>query len=73
MGAIERPIVFGGNDRPGVMLASALRTYVNRFATTPGRKIAFFVSSDDGWLAAQDILNAGLKIEIMIDSAKQRR
>jgi methylglutamate dehydrogenase subunit C len=68
MGAIERPIVFNGNDRPGVILASALRTYVNRFATTPGKKIAFFVSSDDGWLAAQDILNAGLKIEIMVDS-----
>ena len=31
-GALERPIVFGGNDRPGVMLASAVRTYVNRFA-----------------------------------------
>ena len=36
-GAIERPLVFGGNDRPGVMLASAVRTYVNRFAVAPGR------------------------------------
>ena len=35
-GAIERPIVFGGNDRPGVMLASAVRTYVNRFGVAPG-------------------------------------
>jgi sarcosine oxidase subunit alpha len=68
MGAIERPIVFGGNDRPGVMLASALRTYVNRFAVLPGRKIAFFVSSDDGWLTAQDVLKAGLAIEIVVDA-----
>ena len=37
-GAIERPIVFGGNDRPGVMMASAMRTYVNRFAAAPGRR-----------------------------------
>ena len=37
-GAIERPIVFGGNDRPGVMLASAVRTYLNRFAVAPGRR-----------------------------------
>ncbi len=35
-GAIERPIVFGGNDRPGVMMASAVRTYLNRFAVAPG-------------------------------------
>ena len=35
-GAIERPIVFGGNDRPGVMMASAVRTYFNRFAAVAG-------------------------------------
>ena len=34
-GAIERPIAFAGNDRPGVMLAGAVRTYLNRFAATP--------------------------------------
>ncbi len=36
-GAIERPLVFGGNDRPGVMLAGAVRSYVNRFGVVPGR------------------------------------
>ncbi len=36
-GAIERAIVFGDNDRPGVMLAGAVRTYVNRFGVAPGR------------------------------------
>ena len=36
-GAFERPIAFGGNDRPGVMLASAVRTYLNRFAVACGR------------------------------------
>ena len=36
-GATERPIVFGGNDRPGVMLAAAVRTYVNRFAVGAGQ------------------------------------
>jgi heterotetrameric sarcosine oxidase alpha subunit len=67
MGAIERPIVFGGNDRPGVMLASALRTYVNRFAVTPGRSVAVFTTSDDGWMAAQDLLRADVPVEIVID------
>ena len=38
-GAIERPLVFHGNDRPGVMLASAARTYLNRFAVRPGERV----------------------------------
>ena len=70
MGAIERPLVFGGNDKPGVILASALRSYVNRFATAPGRKIAFFLTSDDGWHTAQDVQRAGLDIEIIVDARK---
>ena len=47
-GAIERPIAFENNDRPGVMLAGAIRTYANRFAAAPGRRIAVFTNNDDG-------------------------
>ena len=36
-GAVERPIVFGNNDRPGVMQAGAVRTFLNRFAAAPGK------------------------------------
>ena len=43
-GAIERPIVFSGNDRPGVMLAGAVRTYINRFGVAPGRRAAIFTA-----------------------------
>lgn len=42
-GAIERPVVFPNNDRPGVMLAGAVRTYVNRFGVTPGRKAVLYM------------------------------
>jgi heterotetrameric sarcosine oxidase alpha subunit len=66
-GAIERPIVFGGNDRPGVMLASAVRTYVNRFAATPGHRIAVFTTTDDGWKTAFDLASAGIAVETIID------
>ena len=52
-GAIERPIVFGGNDRIGVMMASAVRSYINRFAASPGRHIALFTNNDDGWRTAR--------------------
>ena len=50
-GALERPLVFGGNDRPGVMLAGAVRTYLNRFAVAPGRRAVVFTNNDDGWRA----------------------
>ena len=46
-GAIERPLVFGNNDRPGVMLAGAVRTYLNRFAALPGRRAVVFANNDD--------------------------
>ena len=67
-GAIERPIVFGGNDRPGVMLASAVRTYLNRFGVAPGRKIALFTTTDDGWKTASDLSKAGVEVEAVIDA-----
>jgi len=67
-GAIERPIVFGGNDRPGVMLASAVRTYLNRFGVAPGRQIALFTTTDDGWKTASDLSKAGVEVEAVIDA-----
>ena len=66
-GAVERPIVFGGNDTPGVMLASAMRTYVNRFAAAPGRRVAVFTTSDDGWRTAFDLGNAGVSVACVVD------
>ncbi len=66
-GAIERPIVFGGNDRPGVMMASAVRTYVNRFGVTPGKRVAVFTATDDGWNTAFDLAQAGVPIAAIID------
>jgi len=70
-GAIERPIVFGGNDRPGVMLASAVRSYVNRFAVRPGRRVVVFTSSDDGWRTAADLDRAGVHVAAVIDPRLQ--
>jgi methylglutamate dehydrogenase subunit C len=70
-GAIERPIVFAGNDTPGVMLAGAVRAYVNRFGVTPGREAAIFTTGDDGWNTARDLAAAGVKIVAVVDSREQ--
>ncbi|WP_454617729.1 sarcosine oxidase subunit alpha family protein [Bradyrhizobium cenepequi] len=67
-GAIERHIVFGGNDRPGVMMASAVRTYLNRFAVIPGSRAAIFTSSDDAWTTALDLTKAGVQVEAILDT-----
>ena len=67
-GALERPIVFGGNDRPGVMLASAVRTYVNRFRVTPGQRTAVFTTCDDGWRTAFDLNDAHVDVPAVVDA-----
>jgi sarcosine oxidase subunit alpha len=69
-GAIERPIAFGGNDRPGIMLASAVRTYVNRYGVAPGRVATLFTSCDDGWRTAVDLSRAGVRIEAVVDARR---
>ena len=66
-GATERPIAFGNNDRPGVMLAGAVRTYVNRFGVTPGKRVAVFTNNDDGWRTAADLAAKGVDISAVID------
>src|SRR5262249_16174392 len=69
-GAVERPPVFAANDRPGIMMASAVRAYLNRFAVTPGRQVALFTSTDDGWKTAFDLAKAGVKLAAVIDARK---
>ena len=67
-GAIERPITFANNDRPGIMLASAVRTYLNRFAVSSGGSTIVFTNNDDGWRTAADLVSAGRAVEAIIDT-----
>ncbi|QFR34800.1 sarcosine oxidase subunit alpha family protein [Ancylobacter sp. TS-1] len=67
-GATERPIVFGGNDRPGVMLAGAVGTYVHRHAVLPGRHIALFANNDAAWHGLLAAGAAGANVETIVDT-----
>ncbi|MDG1457287.1 MAG: sarcosine oxidase subunit alpha family protein [Pseudoprimorskyibacter sp.] len=67
-GAIERPIAFEQNDRPGIMLASALRAYANRWAATPAQQIAIFTNNDDGYRSAADLQAKGVSVAAVIDT-----
>ena len=66
-GATERHIAFGNNDRPGVMLASAMRDYTNRFAVRPASRVAVFTNNDSGWLTARDLDKKGIEVTAIID------
>jgi sarcosine oxidase subunit alpha len=67
-GAHERPVVFADNDRPGVMLAGAVRGYVNRYAVLPGRRAVVFTTGDSGYPAALDLARAGADVAALVDS-----
>ncbi len=63
-GAIERPMVFSNNDRPGVMLASALRTYANRFAVAPAKRAVIVANNDTAYDSAIDLARAGVAVTV---------
>ncbi len=67
-GAIERPMVFADNDRPGVMTASAVRSYINRYAVRPGRRAVVFTNNDSGYGAALDMEAAGIEVAAVVDT-----
>jgi methylglutamate dehydrogenase subunit C len=69
-GAIERPIAFENNDRPGIMLAGAIRAYANRWAATPAQQIAIFTNNDDGHRTADDLQAKGVNVAAIIDTRK---
>lgn len=64
-GMIERPLIFGNNDLPGTMLASAGRTYANRYAINPGKKIAVFTNNNSAYDAAIDLSACDCDITII--------
>ncbi|APX25673.1 MAG: sarcosine oxidase subunit alpha family protein [Rhodobacteraceae bacterium] len=70
-GALERHIPFAGNDRPGIMLAGAMRAYANRWAVspqaTPADRVAIFTSTDDGHRTARDLVAHGVPLLGVID------
>jgi sarcosine oxidase subunit alpha len=67
-GTIERPLLFSGNDRPGVMLSGAVRTYIDRFGVVPGRRIVIAGCTDDMQLTAAALTRAGADIAAIIDA-----
>src|SRR5690606_5447603 len=66
-GSIERHMVFANNDRPGIMLASAGRTYLNHYGVAVGQKVGVYTAHDSAYEAAFDLKKAGVGIAAIVD------
>ena len=67
-GSIERPMAFAHNDRPGVMLSQALRSYARRFGVIPGKRLVIATNNDDAYKTAQALKDAGAQIVAILDA-----
>ncbi|MFB2567503.1 sarcosine oxidase subunit alpha family protein [Rhizobium sp. IMFF44] len=67
-GAEERPLVFGGNDIPGVMISGAMRSYLNRQAVAPGKRTVVFTTNSSGYRTAADLEAAGIDVAAIVDT-----
>ena len=67
-GALERPLVFANNDVPGVMLASALSAYLNRYAVAPGKRLLLCTGNDNAYRTALDWRRLGLQVAAVVDA-----
>ncbi len=66
-GSIERHAVFADNDRPGIMLASAARAYLNHYGVAVGKTVGVFTANDSAYHAAIDLKKAGVDIAAIVD------
>ena len=66
-GAIERPLVFPGNDRPGIMLAGAAQTYLNRYGVRVADRVVVVTACDAAYQAALDLRAAGVAVAAVAD------
>ncbi|MEM1111576.1 MAG: 2Fe-2S iron-sulfur cluster-binding protein [Pseudomonadota bacterium] len=67
-GALERPMVFPNNDRPGIMLASALAEYTHRYGLTLAERPVFYTNNDTAWRRALALADAGLPVLAIVDT-----
>jgi sarcosine oxidase, subunit alpha len=66
-GSLERPMVFSNNDRPGIMLSSAIKKYVDYYGVIPGKRTVFFTNNDSAYESAISLHNKGIRVEGIVD------
>ncbi|MFC1740097.1 sarcosine oxidase subunit alpha family protein [Pseudomonadota bacterium] len=69
-GAIEQGLIFPGNDRPGIMLAGAVRHYLNRYAIQPGKRVVVATNNDTAYQTVFDLAREQIQVEAVVDTRK---
>jgi len=67
-GAVERPLVFADNDRPGIMLAGSVGVYLQRYGVAAGRRAVVFTANDSAYVVARDLQAAGVDVVAIVDT-----
>ncbi|MDC0151047.1 sarcosine oxidase subunit alpha family protein [Candidatus Pelagibacter sp.] len=70
-GSIERPMIFDNNDRPGILLSSAIKKYADFFGVACGEKNIFFTNNDSAYETAISLIQKGIKVEAIIDNREE--
>jgi len=71
-GSIERPLVFGNNDRPGIMMSSAAREYMKVYGVLVGKKPIIFTNNDSGYETAIEFKKNGVD-PLVVDIRKNSK
>ena len=71
-GMIDRPLLFEGNDRPGIMLSSSVRRLIGEFAVAPAQRLVIYTNNDGAYLTAIDACRAGMDVAAIVDTRAQR-
>ncbi len=66
-GAVERPLIFPGNDLPGIMLSDAVARYISRFAAVPGRRAVVYTNNSTAYEHLESMQTAGISVERVLD------
>ena len=70
-GSLERPLIFDNNDRPGILLSSAVEKYANLFGVACGEKNVLFTNNDSAYETAISLHQKGIHIEAIIDNREE--
>lgn len=71
-GSQERPLVFDNNDKPGIMLSSAVRKYVEHYGVAPGQKVVICTNNDDGYKTANILRSNGIEVVVVVDARLEK-
>ncbi len=66
-GSIERPLIFSNNDRPGIILSSSIKKYIDYYGVKTGENVSLFTSNDSAYETAISLNKSGVKVKVIID------